>query len=207
MEDLSFLPFFLTEEIYVIPSDLTEFAEDKQSESVTIESKPEDKAPVSLKVAQPETTEVKQIKEEPKITQKQVEPAKDYIPPVYSGLFAKKILILVHTPGLNFDHKDLLLKILGAIKLTNEDVAILPSGHIKSKEDFDWMLTVDKTKLITFGLPEKWRKQISDSFENYKIYNQSNFQLLFSDNLDLISQDVNAKKQLWGALQQLVANG
>ncbi|MGB3465878.1 MAG: hypothetical protein WBA74_11430, partial [Cyclobacteriaceae bacterium] len=83
------------------------------------------------------------------------------------------------------------------------DVAILPSGHIKSKEDFEWMSGPDKKALIAFGLPDKWKQQIVPASELYKITDQQGYQLLFSDALQVISSDVNAKKQLWAALQQI----
>jgi len=212
MEDLSYLQYFITEDIYIIPGD--DFSHNEETKDLTREST---RSPDSLTVNQTTTDVVGSQDdvtrpEKPEPVEKQVNEVeqttteKQYVPPVYSGLFTKKVLVLIHSAGLNFEHKELLLKILGAIQLSKEDIAILPSGHLKSKDDFDWMLQVDKSILLAFGLPDKWKLQISNQIENYKIERIKGFQLLFSDNLSMVSNDVKVKQQLWKALQQLTVN-
>lgn len=217
MEDLSFIQFFITEDVYLRPEDRVEtaiadpeIAIDTPSVSAApspavkplkiAKADPSEKANASRQRVSETQTSDEQSHQESKQT---VESATGYTPPVYEGHFLKQILIVVHSASLGFEHKELLMKILGAISLTKEDVAILPSGHIKSKADFDWMAGSGKKGLIAFGLPDKWKQQIIPQSELYQMISHNGYHLLFSDSLTEINGNVNAKKQLWSAIQKL----
>lgn len=219
MEDLSYLQFFITEDIYVLPGDVVkseaieiplndELDSTVQEVSDDTSSNTQSPKPMKIAKAQPANNLSEAAKKEPEVKETSSPSAAQkqtvaYTPPVYEGYFLKKILIVVHASGLGFEHKELLLKILGAINLSKEDVAILPSGHIKSKEDFEWMTSGDKNGLIAFGLPEKWKQQIIQQSELYVLKDHNGYKLLFSDNLTEIHNNVAAKKQLWAELQKL----
>ncbi|MEL6559825.1 MAG: hypothetical protein AAFQ94_16670 [Bacteroidota bacterium] len=219
MEDLSFIQFFITEDVYLRPEDRLESIEEAHSETEVETPSISEVTPSPsvkpLKIAKADPSEKanalkqqvseSQTKDEQSVQESQQtrESATDYTPPVYEGHFLKQILIVVHSAGLGFEHKELLLKILGAINLTKEDVAILPSGHIKSKADFDWMAGSNKKGLVAFGLPDKWKQQIIPQSELYQMVSHNGYQLLFSDSLAEINGNVNAKKQLWTAIQKL----
>lgn len=220
MEDLSYIQFFITEDIYLRPEDRIATTDEVASEAekeVEITPKKEIVSPSlkPMKIAKADVSEkenaLKQHTSDLKMQEEQASQEGQqnsgtksaYTPPVYEGHFLKQILIVIHSTGLNFEHKELLMKILGAINLKKEDVAILPSGHIKSKADFDWMTGSGKKGLVAFGLPDKWKQQIIPENQLYNMITHNGYQLLFSDNLAEINGNVNAKKQLWSAIQKL----
>ena len=208
MEDHSFVKLLITEDVYLHPNDISHY---QSTEEPPAEETPA--APVTTTVEShasedQESVEVSPTPEEqpqPTITET-AEAEKEvpgYSPPVYEGFYVKKVLVVVHSAGPDFAHKDLLMKILGAIGLTKEDVAILPSKHISSKEDFDWMVESQKSSLIAFGLPDKWKDRIAADHTLYEVRKHHGYQLLFSENLTSIAENVDSKRKLWAALQKL----
>ncbi len=210
MEDQQFLKYFINEEIYIIPGDIPEdnvMVSEERSEEKAIETKeepikPEKKDESSQsdekKIAEvANTSETSEEKENSELTKP------SYTPPVYAGHFVKKVLVLVHSKSLKFDHMDLLEKILNSIGMQKEDVAILPSGHLQSKEDFDWVNQLDKVQTFMFGLPDKWMQQFHDNTEKYVNHQTSKGRLMFIDSLPVLNQEVALKKKLWAELKAI----
>ena len=217
MEDPSFVKLLITEDVYLLPIDaphyqtgdnfddhtITSAEEPTEEASTSDANKPESIAtggavPTADTSAAPENASGE-------IASAVITPEQKptFTPPVFEGNNLKEVLVVVHAAGLDFAHKDLLMKILGAISLAKEDVAILPSGHITSKADFDWMAKGPKKSLVAFGLPDKWKAQIVPDHSLYQVRTHHGYQLLFSDKLEDIASNVEAKKKLWAALQNL----
>lgn len=214
MEDQNFLKYFINEEVYVIPGDVpaTEITnEPKVEETVQVaEEKVEEQTSVEPVIVTTPTEAIKEEvneKPEPAKEEEQKEPdtpdTPDYTPPVYSGHFIKGVLVVVHSKGLKFDHVDLLEKILGSIGMQKEDVAILPSGHMQSKEDFNWVNQVDKKQTFMFGLPDKWMQQFNSDITKYVNHKTEKGNLMFIDSLVELNNEVSLKKQLWAQLKSI----
>ena len=214
MEDPSFVKLLITEDVYLLSKDAAHFQQSAEEAVPEATVTPEAVATPELQqedqsaATEPQPKVVEKVQEPVTAGQAPAAPAvadspPSYAPPVFEGNYLKKVLVVVHSAGLDFAHKELLMKILGAVKLTKEDVAILPSGHITSKADFDWMALEPKKSLIAFGLPDKWKTQIVADHSLYQIRSHMDYQLVFSEKLEVIAGNVESKKKLWAALQNL----
>lgn len=179
MSDLNFLKSFLTEDLYIL----------KEEESVVIE-KSEEK----------QQTEVKEYKKEEEVIQANIEePADEIISkpfPPHKGSFNKKILIAVSDSNsqiINDSELDFLLKILSAVKLSVDDVAII--NIEKSSVDLIDLTNWSATHYISFT------GEANTTL--YEPTSKENIQHLNCHKLGEISKDKGKKQQLWTALQQL----
>ncbi len=198
MTDHNFLKFFIEEDVYVLKGESPELVD-----TPTILDEPERIPENVVEETQKmeKTPEIPSLKEDISIPESPKEPS--YTPPVFSGMFAKKVMIVVHTEGLKFPHQDFMYKVLSSIKLQKEDIAVVPSGHIKSKEDFEWMTSDENKLFIAFGLPDKWMERIHTSPDKYKILEGKTHKLLFSDSLENLNNDQQLKLKLWEQLKVL----
>lgn len=121
-ENSSFLPHFLTEEVYLIHSDITK---NKEQES-NIESQP-----------------IEDTKSESNAKPIQL---------TYAGLNQKGILVLINYPnGIPDDEKDLLFKILTAIQLTETDIALTDLAINNTEQHVSLLANLPCQKIIAFG--------------------------------------------------------
>ncbi len=191
MEDNSYLKHFINEDIYVLAGDVEMPSTAEEPTQPKIVSNPSVE-----KATPPPAEESKPVEKEPETTP-------IYTPPIYSGLFAKKVLVFVHTKGLKFDHMDLLFKILEAIQLGKDDVAILPTGHIETKEDYEWLISLETKQTFAFGLTPQWMNRLHSDHEKYANHQSKMGNLMFVDALPDLAAQVELKKKLWGELKKL----
>lgn len=117
----------------------------------------------------------------------------------FSGKNNKQILILVQNQGSDIctaANLDFLTKILSAIKLSLDDVALINASQFESEKH----QLPSFTKFISFGAEVFLKSQnISVPVGKYV----STKTALLADSIEQVQADVNLKKQLWGALQQM----
>lgn len=183
MSDLNFLKSFLTEDLYIIKED--------QTKSV---------APAAEKKA---ATKAYEEKEEPSqniVINEPVEEAKSKAFPPHQGSFNKKILIAVKDNDNEFisdTDLDFLLKILGAVKLTIDDVAIINTlkNEIELSDLKNWAAS------HYLGFTGEHISQQGSDFYTPTVMAEIN--CLSCNKLSEIAADKSKKQQLWTALQQL----
>lgn len=180
-EEKAFLPHFFDEEIYVI--DDVNSVQDIPTKQMIKE--------------EPVTT----VAEEPK-QQYEVPKVEEEKPPIieltYEGQNAKGIVLIVQS--ITSEEKMFLEKVLGAVKLTMNDCALLQlsqnnsEGHQSLIENFDCKI------IINLG-----GKNLSflQEINNYKINFVDSKKALQTNDLRSIMVDVSKKKLLWECLQQL----
>ncbi len=183
MSDLSFLKSFLTEDLYILKEE-----KNKASEEASVSEQHNEKE--------------YQIKEHTKENNLK-EPTQEIISkpfPPSKGSFNKKIFITVQESESEFikdSDLDFLLKILSAVKLTLDDVAIVNTTkkEINIEDLHNWSVT----HYMSFT-------GVANSIQNTSLYSPllaEKIHFLTCDKLDDIAKDKTKKQQLWTALQRL----
>ena len=114
--------------------------------------------------------------------------------------------VFVHSSDWNDANKDLLYKILGAMKQDiAEDVNIYglkdgENAHLAEHLDFS-----NNHRFLAFGLNAD-RLGLQMKTIPYRILQVKQLKVLFSHKLNDLQSNVNYKKQLWGLLQQFNFN-
>lgn len=180
MADNSFLKHFITEPVYVIPGEVVATSMDRpqQQQADISEEKP---------VVKPEITEEKKISEL-----------------IFKGSNKRNVLVIVDQPAeeyINAGDESFLGKVLGAIKLNINDIAIVnfPKNNDLNKES---LLKFNAGKYLIFGVEES--KLFKDNLPPYQIIEMENSkQVLNCASLSTIANDPTQKKLLWAALQKM----
>lgn len=113
----------------------------------------------------------------------------------YKGNFAKEVLIIFSDntlDELNAGDEEFLLKVLGAVDLGLEDVAIL-----NVSQGQDWKNVLSPTHVLGFGVPELPA--------GYQITAHDEAAHLYCDALSVIAENVELKKKLWAGLKSMFA--
>ncbi|MEQ9165644.1 MAG: hypothetical protein RLO12_05260 [Fulvivirga sp.] len=184
MSDLNFLKSFLTEDLYIIKED--------QKETIP-------KTQVEEEVPQKEYKE-KEVLEESSVFNEPIEEIQTKPFPAHKGSFNKKILITVQdnvSEIISDSDLQFLLKILGAVKLSLDDVAIV--NAVKNKIDLNDLTSWSAAHYLSFTAAAI--SQNNTSF--YTPFQEEKVQCLSCDKLKEIAADKGKKQQLWTALQQL----
>lgn len=134
-------------------------------------------------------------------------PVKEIAVPVifkYLGKNQKNVLILVND-GQNETStergRELLRNIVKALQLTANDFALLNYAAYENS-DFSSLTTFFSSKLVlSFGV-NPVQLGLDDKPANV-IVKEGNIQLVFSQNLDALADNLNEKKALWGSLKQI----
>jgi len=123
----------------------------------------------------------------------------------YVGQNNQRIVILIDDSQSAFGSegdRDFLSKILGAVKLTFNDVALVNiAANTSLSVDILESIFVFK-KLISFGPPLNILFP-GNSFSHYKIARYKETEILWSDSLEEIQQDKQKKVKLWEELKKL----
>lgn len=189
-EDLSFLRFFLTEPIYLLP----------ENEQIAVEETE------AFKEENTSTTAVELSSED---TQP---PTSTALPlPEIEGSNKQGVLVLFYdkeNESLKSESKALLDKILKAVQLSFEDIALcnwalLEAEFEKRKDIFEFIQKLEATKILAFGeLPLAW--SLSHFFQKYHITQDAEGKkLLLADDLLKIAHNREFKVQLWSSLQKM----
>ncbi|MBF9253741.1 DNA polymerase III subunit psi [Pontibacter sp. 172403-2] len=193
---MEFLKNFITETLYLVPVNQTAPVPEA-SETEMAPAKPAQ--PAAPPVAAQQTTPPPAIPKLPK-TEAAAAPIFDI-----SGENQKGVVVLVTLPEQEFrklPELEFLQKILHAIGLQKADVAYVNnvSGKVARLEELQQKLEVNY--IISFAsrldtdLPH-------DKFTLYNPVHLGRIPVVFAQALSVLEQDVNHKKNLWNALQQV----
>lgn len=193
MHDPSFLPHFITEDIYVIEEESGPANETKPQ----IEKEPP--AVETSQVAEPApVVEPTQVAEpEPVIGSPKPLPT--------LGKNLKNCLIFVASDDevIGQDDLNFLLSILKAIKLAQEDVLIANVKEASGEQIAALMEEQSHRQLLSFGFSGLDQLAATTHYEISTVGHRS---YLKADPLTAISADVEKKKALWKALQSMFLN-
>jgi hypothetical protein len=169
--------FLFDENIYVVP--------EEQLESALPEPKLETKS--NLPVSEEKVIEKKSITEKktPSIPKIEIKP---------SGTLKDFAVIVSSGEELN-RYKDLLGKILGAIKLDITKVDVYNSTALGE----DALSKSDHKYFISFGINPSAYQQVFN-----QVTKKGNSSFLFSNSLSDLDKDIEMKKALWRALKSLI---
>ncbi len=189
-KDYQFLPYFIQEEIYLLKADAN--AESLKQPAIERE----------IMAASPVPEEEIQHAAEPVIastgrdTNVQEELVESYITPInFLGGNKKNIMILINEPNepiINTADKEFLTKILGAVALSLEDVAIYNYHTYSGNKEVFRAIAYDVH--INFGLNQA---------SLYQVAEKNGKKILAADSLALIQHDKQLKARLWVCLQQI----
>lgn len=196
-ENLSFLPFFLNEAVYIIPEKLPVAVTEPDHKNT---SNSPDMTDPQIQSADHEPASEPQNQEEGLIT----------IPDTI-GENRKGILVLFYqqeASDLEPSSLALLEKILKAIGLHLQDIARCNWASLEPKlahqgNIYESLQLIECQKMIVFGdLPLAW--SMSHFFRQYSITKDAEGrQLLLADDLAVIGKDQNLKRKLWESLQKM----
>ena len=126
-----------------------------------------------------------------------------YRAPIFEGLNKQRVLVLYNTPELAPAEREQLMKILGALKLTIDDIALASAtevykcgyaGWVNDGPPFDKMIGFGASAL-NMGLTVRLKRYFINEFNGK--------QLLFSDSLETLIAEPKLKGNLWTVLQVL----
>ncbi|MDH5365437.1 MAG: hypothetical protein OEW67_00500 [Cyclobacteriaceae bacterium] len=170
-ENSSFLPHFLTEEVYVIDNS----SNDNKNQQSTIEN-----------------VSIEKLKTELNKTPEHL---------TYSGLNQKEILVLINYPdGILANDRELLFKILAAINLTENDIALINLAINNTEQQASLLAKLPCQKVISFGTA--CSSLFPEDTPNYQISSINNRTILKSHSIHDIAADTEKKKLLWAQLQK-----
>jgi hypothetical protein len=212
MSDYSFLPHFITEEIYVIKeeSDVLKSPTQEDTRAVTEAAEPPVKA--SLTEATGPQTEVKEkahvaAPEKPAPTPEPAPVAKEpepvYLKPLPTeGSNLKHCLILVESEAdvLEADLKALLEKIMASVKRSMDDVLLVNVKDADTAQIEALLSEQNHRHLITFGSQKVTALHNTKTYELTQVGHKS---YLKADALPDISTEVALKKALWASLKAM----
>jgi len=191
-EEKAFLAHFLDEEIYII--------DEVASVQETSVKQPVNTEPIIQEVAK--EVPAKDTAREPKLeyqtpkVEKEISPAVSLI---YEGRNDKGILLILN--DISTEEKAFLEKVLGAVKLTLNDCAMLELSKNNSTEHKALIEEFKCKTILNLGVEQQL--PFLQGINNYKINFVADKKALKTDNLKAIMADVAKKKQLWESLKQL----
>ncbi|GAB5524614.1 MAG: hypothetical protein Roseis2KO_24860 [Roseivirga sp.] len=211
MSDYSFLPHFITEDIYVIKEEATPLKEEavttsQEPQPAVVEKTAPAPAPVTeapksetVKPAEPAKPTIPTIEPAPAMEVKEPEPV--YLKPLPTeGNNLKHCLLLVESGDtiLEAPLKALLEKIMSAVKRSLDDV-LLVNVREASTEQIEALLSEQNHRhLIAFGTTKVAELNNATLYQLTEVNRKS---YLKADALSAIAQNVEMKKALWGALK------
>lgn len=123
----------------------------------------------------------------------------------WQGNNRQQVVLLIkneHEQYLSELQKDLMSKILAAVKLNFEDVALINLAHYKEKHHLDKFTEPGAKYLIAFGLTSDDIALDRNLIMN-EIFSRNNIQMLFTASLEELEKDRNKKISLWNNLKQM----
>lgn len=192
MSDQNFLAHFIEEPIYLIKGETTAIEEAPEAQPVEIEPSSEEIAPAAKAVEEDTPT--------PAVVE---EPTPVYVKPLpTAGENLKHCIVLVDSTEelLEEPLKDFLYKIIGAVKRNPEDV-LLANCHEASTDQIEALLANNNHKhILSFGT--QVLTELKDA-QPYEIHKPKYVAMLKADPLSEIASNVDKKKALWKALQEM----
>jgi hypothetical protein len=195
-KDYSFLPHFLTENIYVVKENFEAYSIGSKSDGFLSSTHSKELSSIETIQKNPENITSKMSMADSSTASS---PA---LTLPLKGKNLKGILIAVEdydNEYINAGDEAFLLKILAAVKLSPEDVAILNTAGISG----DQVLLINEIsydKFILFGVT---KAIVPDEIPNYSISTIYNKRILKADGLKDIQEDQTKKLKLWENLKML----
>ncbi len=211
MSDYSFLPHFITEDIYVIKEEGELLKPETPAVEKVAQPAAVSEAPTASKTVEAPQQKAPEPTPAPKPTMPVIEPAPAVVKepePVYlkplptEGNNLKHCLLLVESNEavLEAALKGLLEKIMGAVKRSMDDV-LLVNVKDASTEQIDALLSEQNHRhLIAFGTSKIAALHNAPLYQLMEVNRKS---YLKADTLAAIAQNVEMKKALWGALKAM----
>lgn len=212
-KDLSFLPFFLTEELFILPEDRPVNAQNQTAAGITTAATPAAKAadpvakpapakpiPAIPAVKTPAVAKAPESQETPK---KEAEPAAN--PHLIFGKNHKQLLILVedHNHAVMERADGLLLKdILKAVDYSFDDVAIVNIAHCRQEADWQTINEIPYQRLFSFGIKHP-QIPATIALAPYELESSGDRKFLLTDKLSTLRSDRSRKIALWNLLKQV----
>lgn len=207
-QDLRFLPFFLTEDLIILPEDRPASAPARAvAPSPQVENKPLDK-PGGTAKAVPSIPAVntpapaKDAKAAEAVPQER-KPAPN--PHLIFGKNHKKLLILVedhHHPVMERADGLLLKDILKAVNYSFDDVAIVNIAHCRQEIDWQTVNEIPYQRLFSFGIQHP-KIPATIALVPYELAISGDRKFLLTDKLELLRSDRSRKIALWNLLKQV----
>lgn len=198
VEDINFLKAFLNQDLYALAGKPL-----VMQEEVIVEAKPQQEVKaVEIKAESIQVPEIKAVTQQPIVTPK---PAEQLPSISYYGGNAGQLLILVsdaYYEYLSAEDLGLLLKILGAIKKTEKDIALVNLGRGLSVTWPQLNLTFNPTVVLTFGLPKTSFPMLVLG-QQYTVVPMGPYKCLNAEALSALQGNDNLKRLLWTALKTL----
>lgn len=197
-KDLSFLPFFLTEELYILPEDRPVKAPNQTTAAAA--PSPAKPVPAIPDVKAPAVTQTPKPAEAAKKEEKPVAN-----PHLIFGKNLKKLLILVedHANPVMERADGLLLKdILKAVDYSFDDVAIVNIAHCREEADWQTINEIPYQRLFSFGIKHP-KVPATIALAPYELESSGDRRYLLTDKLATLRSDRSRKIALWNLLKQV----
>jgi DNA polymerase III psi subunit len=115
--------------------------------------------------------------------------------PEYFGQNRSQVLIVADS--FEEAEKNFLSKILQAVKLSFEDVAVVESAKLA---EFSQLKSIESRVLISFGVQQE---KFLHNFPAYSIQKKAGKQIMLADSLSVLVNDTKKKALLWANLQKV----
>lgn len=211
LKDYSLLPFFIHEELFLLP-------EDRQANPKPAQSSRESASTPALQAVEvkkeskkipPLPTQPGENKEVPQNPPAPASPAakekKHVNPNLIFGKNAKQLLVLVedhHNPVMERADGLFLKDVLKAIGYTFDDVAIVNICHCREEADWEAVKEIPFTTLFSFGITHP-QLPFTKALAPYELEKSGERKFLLADTLPVLRANRARKITLWNLLKQL----
>ncbi len=201
MQDTSFLKLLFNEGLYIFPEEKQNFVSPESGQQVAGQEPPlqAQATPYTPPVVAPAAQTPPLVTPSlPKPAQENAAPAANYL---QEGNFRRKVLVL--SGWLSLEDKEFLLKILGAVQLSMQDIYLQQHGNATINLP---ALTqkIQPSYLLAFGVKHQLEPVVPVT--EYIPMASAKTTMLFADDLASIGSQVDLKRKLWNNLQQLFTN-
>lgn len=216
-KDLSFLPFFITEELFILPEDqpAAALASSVVAEPIIpLAASPKD---ASFKKPTPSIPALPTTSTKPEASNPVANPAskpvvaastaekKTLNQQLIFGKNLKQLLVLVEDPAHPVMERNdgLLLKdILKAVGYSFDDVAIVNIAHCREEGDWQQICEIPCQRMFSFGVSHP-NLPFSTGLSPYQLETKGEKKLLLTDTLAVLRSDRAQKITLWNLLKQI----
>ncbi len=200
MSDQNFLVHFIEEPIYLIKEDRVTTKEpvvDETPEAVAVPAQASASQDIQTEVVKPDTAQV----ETPTLVEEPSTPV--YVKPLpTTGDNLKHCIVLVDSTQVLLEDplKELLYKIMGSVKRKPEDILLANCKNVDPQQIEALLANNNHRHVLAFGTEVLAELKGVTSYAIHKVGPKS---FLKADSLTEISTNLDKKKVLWKALQEM----
>lgn len=201
--DLSYLPFFITEDLFLLPEDRQPKGNPSSAQSLQQSAVPSAKE--RPKQTPSLVTPPVEKKATPAAESLQQQPAEKANPSLIFGKNKKNLLILVEDPASAVMERadGLFLKdVLKAVQYTFDDVAIVNIAHCRSEADWEAINAISFTHLFSFGVAHP-KIPATRTLAPYELERSGERFYLKTDTLAVLRTERALKITLWNLLKKM----